>query len=509
MFKLIPKTIFSLPAVEIFAYALLVSLSLLVLLLWRIRQQSAQQLITEQQAILGVESLRLELSSAIAARDLAQQQAELASAGKDAGSKALHQLQLQLAKLEEVQLLQNKRLQELPQKDELITKLQQGLASASTKLEEQQRGFSQQQQFFEQTRQQMTAQFETLSNKIYQRQSKQFAEQNQQSMDSVIKPLKNQIKEFRERVESSYDAENAQRNMLAGKISELQKQTQKIGQDAVNLASALKGDNKIQGNWGEVILERLLEDSGLQKGREYDTQVALQNAAGDRLLPDVVVRLPQDKDIVIDSKMSLLDYELYCSAGDESARQQALKNHVASLRSHIRGLSIKEYDRLEGIRSLDFVFLFIPVEAAFMLAMQADHGLFQEAYDRHIVLVSPTTLLASLRTVENLWRFDKQHKNSEKIAGQAGALHDQFVLLLASLDDMGKQLEKTSQAFDTTKKRLSSGRGNLLKRVQDIRELGAKTKKTIPDAYREQLDDCAPLPDQAERQPLSPQDGDS
>lgn len=504
MLKLIPETILTLPAVEIFAICLLLFAVLTVFLLWRIRQQRREQGSAQRYYAEQLESLQAELCRVQTASAADQQQLELANTDKEAGREAKHQLQLQLAKLEGSQLSANRRLLELPQKEELIASLQQRLASTNTKLEQQQHGFIQQQQFFEQTREQMTAQFEALSSKIYQRQSKQFTEQSQQSMDSVINPLKTQIKEFREKVESSYDTENAQRNILAGKISELQQQTQKIGQDAINLASALKGDNKAQGNWGEVILERLLEDSGLQKGREYDTQVALQNEAGDRLLPDVVIRLPQNKDIVIDAKMSLLDYEVYCSAEDETAKQQALKNHVASLRSHIRGLSLKEYDRLEGIRSLDFVFLFIPVEAAFMLAMQADHSLFQEAYNRHIVLVSPTTLLASLRTVGNLWRFDKQHKNAEKIADQAGALHDQFVLMLASLDDMGKQLEKTNKAFDTTKRRLSSGRGNLLKRVQDIRELGAKTKKTIPEAYLDQLDDR--VPGLAEQPPINPLD---
>jgi len=200
---------------------------------------------------------------------------------------------------------------------------------------------------------------------------------------------------------------------------------------------ALKGDNKTQGNWGEVVLERLLEESGLQKGREYDTQVTLHDVEGNRRNPDVVIYLPENKQLVIDAKVSLVHYESYCSSEDEAEKQIALAQHIDSVRQHIKTLSRKNYESLQGIHTLDFIFIFMPIEAAFMLALQHDASLFKEAYDKQIVLVSPTTLMATLRTVNNIWRYHKQHKNSEKIAVQAGGLYDQFVLVVESLDELG------------------------------------------------------------------------
>ena len=337
-------------------------------------------------------------------------------------------------------------------------------------------------------REQLNMEFKALANQIFEEKQRQFNEQSQVAIKASVDPLKTQIDSFRKKVEDAYDKENAERNKLVGSIAELQKQTLKIGEDAVNLTNALKGDNKAQGNWGEVILERLLEESGLQKGREYELQVGLKDEQGRRRNPDVILRLPEGKDIVIDSKVSLVNYEASVTATDEIERAAALKLHVASLRTHIQQLSSKSYEKLEGIRILDFVFLFVPVEAAFMCALQEDPSLFQEAYSKHIVLVSPTTLLASLRTVENIWRYEKQNRNAEEIARQAGGLHDQFVLLFDSFEDIGKQLDKAGSAFETTRKRWVSGRGNLMRRVDGLRELGAKTKKRVALSEVEETD---------------------
>ena len=329
-------------------------------------------------------------------------------------------------------------------------------------------------------RQQLNAEFSLLANRIFDDKQQRFSEQSQQTLASSVNPLKEQIEAFRRKVEDAYDKENTERSKLSGQIAELQKQTRQIGEDAINLTNALKGDNKAQGNWGEVILERLLEKSGLQRGREYDVQVALQDEDGRRRNPDVIIRLPEGKDIIIDAKVSLLHYEQYTSATDDASRQQALKSHLASIRSPVQQLSGKSYDKLKGIRSLDFVFLFIPVEAAFLSALQEDQDLFQEAYSRHIILVSPTTLLASLRTVDNIWRYEKQNRNAEEIAQQAGGLYDQFALLIEAFEDIGKQIEKAGAAYKLTHKRLTTGRGNLIRRVEGLRLLGAKTKKQLP-----------------------------
>lgn len=393
------------------------------------------------------------------------------------------EFKLTLARLSEQLSGARQQLHQLPAKDSLIATLQQQLARLEVKAEEQQRSHEQQVLFFEQTRLQMVGQFESMSNKICQQQQSKFSERSAESMNTLISPLKAQIEGFKATVESTYAAENTQRSMLAGRIQELQLQTQQIGQDAVNLARALKGDNKAQGNWGEVVLERLLEESGLHKGREFEVQLALSSESGDRMLPDVIIRLPQQKDIIIDSKVSLLDYQAFCSATEVEQQQLYRKKMLNSIRGHVKNLSAKEYDKLPSLRSLDFVFLFMPIEGAFTLAMQDEPGLFQEAYDKHVILVSPTTLLASLRIVDNLWRYEKQNRHSEAIASQAGALHDQFVQVLLGFDEVGKQLEKTNQAFVVAKNRLSEGRGNLIKRVHDIQKLGAKTKKNIPEHF--------------------------
>ena len=345
-----------------------------------------------------------------------------------------------------------------------------------------QQNMAEQAVLLKEARLQLSQEFENLANRIFDGKQKQFDAQNAKTLSHSLDPLKTQITEFKQQVAHAYEKENAERNKLMGKIGELQLQTQKIGEDAVNLALALKGDNKSQGNWGEVILERLLEESGLQKGREYDTQVALKDDEGSRRNPDVIIYLPEDKQLVIDSKVSLVGYERYVSSDDEKEKILALKKHVDSVRQHIKDLSRKNYESLQGIQTLDFVFIFMPIEAAFMLALQHEPALFREAYDKQIILVSPTTLMATLRTVANIWRYHKQHKNAELIATQAGGLYDQFALVVESLDELGSQLDKTQKTYRKTRDRLSSGRGNLIGRVEKLKQLGAKAKKTLPSS---------------------------
>lgn len=353
-------------------------------------------------------------------------------------------------------------------------------AVAKGQLAYMQKSMDEQAALLKETRLQLGNEFENLANRIFDSKQQKFDEQNAKTLSHSLDPLKTQITEFKQQVANAYEKENAERNKLIGKIGELQLQTQKIGEDAVNLALALKGDNKSQGNWGEVILERLLEESGLQKGREYNTQVALKDDEGSRRHPDVVIYLPEDKQLVIDSKVSLASYERYVNASDDTEKAVALKGHVDSIRQHIKGLSRKNYESLQGIQTLDFVFIFMPIEAAFMLALQQEPALFREAYDKQIILVSPTTLMATLRTVANIWRYHKQHENAELIATQAGGLYDQFALVLESLDDLGSQLDKTQKSYQQARNRFSEGRGNLIGRVEKLKKLGAKAKKSLP-----------------------------
>ena len=322
--------------------------------------------------------------------------------------------------------------------------------------------------------------FENLANRIFDDKQAKFSAQSKEAIENSLSPLRRDIGDFRKQVETVYDKENADRNKLVGQISELQKQTLQVSADAVSLANALRGDNKAQGNWGEFVLEKLLEDSGLTNGREYDTQVALKDESGKRRNPDVIVHLPEGRDIVIDAKVSLVNYEGYFHAQDDDSKAQCLAQHLASMRAHIKGLSGKDYENLDGVNSLDFVLIFVPVEAAFMLALDHDPDMMRDAYDRGIILVSPSTLMVTLRTIKNLWRYADQNRNAQLIADKAGALYDQFVLYIDSLDEVGRYLDKSVEAWDTARKRLSTGRGNLIRRSEELKKLGAKTKRTMP-----------------------------
>jgi DNA recombination protein RmuC len=329
----------------------------------------------------------------------------------------------------------------------------------------------------------LTKEFENLANRIFDDKQEKFSMQSKEALETSLNPLRRDIGDFKKQVESAYDKENSDRNKLVGQISELQKQTRQISSDALNLANALKGDNKVQGNWGEFILEKLLEDSGLSNGREYTTQKALRDLDGKRRNPDVIIHLPEGRDIVIDAKVSLVDYERYFHAEDDETKKQCLRQHLASLKAHIRGLSGKDYEQLEGVNSLDFVLIFIPVESAFMLALDHSPEIMKDAYDRGIILVSPSTLMVTLRTIKNLWRYADQNLNAQLIADKAGSLYDQFVLYVEALEDIGRHLDKSREVWDVAHKRLVTGRGNLVKRTQELKKLGAKTKKSLPDNF--------------------------
>ena len=352
------------------------------------------------------------------------------------------------------------------------------------KLSSQQQQYESQLKLLQDAKQILTQEFENLANRIFDEKQTKFSAQSKEALEVSLSPLRRDIGDFRKQVESVYDKENADRNKLVGQISELQKQTMQISADAVSLANALRGDNKAQGNWGEFVLEKLLEDSGLTNGREYDTQVALKDEDGRRRNPDVIIHLPEGRDIVIDAKVSLVDYERYFHAEDEDTKQQCLNQHLASLKAHIRGLSGKDYESLEGVNSLDFVLIFIPVESAFMLALDQAPDMMRDAYDRGIIVVSPSTLMVTLRTIKNLWRYADQNLNAQVIADKAGGLYDQFVLYIEALEDVGRHLDKSREVWDTAHKRLVSGRGNLVRRSEELKKLGAKAKKSIPDNVR-------------------------
>jgi len=406
-------------------------------------------------------------------------------------------LQSQHQNLDKALAVARSQLEQLAPLNKKLEQQSQELSSANrdnvvlkTTVDSERHRYKEQIELLKNAKDSLSKEFENIANKIFDAKQTQFAQSSRTTLEGTVNPLREQLKDFRKQVEDVYHKESVDRNKLVGQITELQKQTQQIGKDAINLASALKGNNKTQGNWGEVVLERLLEESGLRKGHEYDTQVSLQDDQGQRRNPDVIIRLPEQKDIVIDAKVSLLHYEQYCNTDDESEKLQALKGHLASIRGHIDLLSKKNYESLDNIRSLDFVFIFMPIESAFMLALEHDPRLFSYAYDKHIVLVSPTTLLATLRTVENIWRYEKQNKNAEHIAAMAGKLHDQFALVVQSLGDLGQNISRTQIAFDGVQKRLQTGKGNMYKRIQDLDALGAKSKRRLPKIDDDEEDDA-------------------
>ncbi len=319
--------------------------------------------------------------------------------------------------------------------------------------------------------------FENIANKILDEKSKKFTDQNKTQLDIILNPLKENIKAFEEKVEKAYKAESDERIVLKTEIKNLIELNQKISDEANNLAKALKGDNKKQGNWGEIILEKVLERSGLVKEQEYKTQFSTNNSEGKRIQPDAVIMLPDDKHIIVDAKVSLIAYEAFVNAITEEDKERFIKEHLLSVRSHVKLLSDKDYQTSTDFNTPDFVLLFIPIESSFSVAVQADQELFSFAWDRKIVIVSPSTLLATLRTIASLWKQERQTKNVMEIARQGGELYDKFVGFLEDMQKIEKGLENSSKAYQDAINKLSSGSGNIVKRIQNIQKLGAKTNK--------------------------------
>lgn len=322
--------------------------------------------------------------------------------------------------------------------------------------------------------------FENLANKIFEEKSQKFTEQNKEKIDELLRPLNKKMSEFREQVEKSHKEDLEGRSALKEKLEQLHQLNNQLSEDSQNLTKALKGDSKTQGNWGEVILQRILERSGLTKDREYEIQSHHVTEDGRRLQPDVVVNLPDGKRIIIDSKVSLKDYENYFSEQDETQRLNALKRHVNSCRNHVKGLSKKKYQQLYDGNSPNFVLMFIPIESAFAAALQFDNNLFNEAFEQNIVIVSPSTLLATLATIDNVWKQEYQNKNAQKIARRGASLYKKIRLFVESLEDVGKRIRQTQDSYDEAMNRLSTGKGNVIRQADMLRKMGIQNGKALP-----------------------------
>ena len=333
--------------------------------------------------------------------------------------------------------------------------------------------------FLENNKQQMKLEFENLANKLFDEKEKK----STTNLTFVLSSFKEQLDSFSKRVNDIYNDETKQRSSLLTEIKNLKELNNQISNDAINLTKALKGQNKTQGDWGEMILSSILDQTGLREGKEYTIQGSFTSAEGKRLRPDVIVHLPSNKDIVIDSKVSLNAYINYSKAENEDEKQQASKELVKSITSHIKDLSSKSYENIDGVRTLDFVLMFIPIEGAFLLATSSDDNLFKLAFDNNIMLVSPSTLYVTLRTIENIWRNEHQNENAQLISKKAADLYDKFVAFVGDIEDIGTNITRTQKAYDGAMNKLSSGNGNLIRRTEEFLELGVKPKKQLPNRY--------------------------
>ena len=383
--------------------------------------------------------------------------------------------------------------QELRTQRDINREQEAELREVITRFEQNQLANEEKQRILQNSEQRLTAQFENLANRIFEQNERRASEQQQKSLLAMLSPFREQLEGFRQQVQQSFGEEAKERHTLAYEIRQLQQLNNQMTKEAVNLTRALKGDNKIQGNWGETILTRILEVSGLREGSEFETQVSINTSYNSRYQPDVIIHLPEGKDVVVDAKMSLVSYEHYFNSEDPHEQQQALKNHVASIRNHMRMLSRKDYHQLPGIRSLDYVLMFIPIEPAYLLALKEAPELLDEGIKQNIMLVCPSTLLVAVRTINNIWRYERQGQNAQEIANRAAKMYDKLRLFVDDMQVLGASLDKANNTYLSAMKRLAQGRGNLISQAESFKELGVEIKQPIPPQLveRSETPNCA------------------
>ncbi|MBU1658685.1 DNA recombination protein RmuC [bacterium] len=352
-------------------------------------------------------------------------------------------------------------------------------AILKTRYEEEAKSSKEKLNVLQDTKEELSREFSLLANKIFEDKSKQFNHTHKEQFEMLLKPFREQITNFSTQSKEQFFTESKERHLLKDELSRLKMMNEQLSQDALNLTNALKGDNKTQGNWGEIVLERILEESGLRQGVEYVSQTSLQSQDGKTYRPDVIIHMPQNRDIIIDSKVSLVAYEKFMSGESPHAKSLALKEHLLSISGHIKGLSDKKYEKLDGVNTLDFVLLFMPIEGAFLLALQEDGEFFKRAFESNILVVSPSTLLVTLRTIEHIWRTQRQEEHAKKIADEAEAMYDKLTLFVEEMQNIGTNLHKTLNSYDNAMKRLKLGRGSVIKRAENMKELGLKPKKVL------------------------------
>jgi len=353
------------------------------------------------------------------------------------------------------------------------------LAVLNTRYEEEIKSSNEKLAVLQNAKDELGKEFKILANQIFEDKSKQFSHVQKEQFDILLKPFREQITNFSQQSKEQFNTTAKDGHLLKDELLRLKEMNKQLSQDAINLTNALKGENKTQGNWGEIVLQRILEESGLREGIEYQTQATLKSDEGKTYRPDVVLHLPQERDVVIDSKVSLVAYEKFMSEDDETLRAIALKEHLQSISNHIKELSAKNYEALEGINTLDYVLLFMPIEGAFLLALSEDGEFFKRAYDNNILVVSPSTLLVTLRTIEHIWRTQRQQDHALKIATEAEAMYAKLVGFVDEMQKVGGHLQKAQESYETSMKRLRTGNGNVIKRAENIVALGIKPKKLL------------------------------
>lgn len=382
---------------------------------------------------------------------------------------------------EELERLQH----EFSQCQKLSSTRQAEIAKLSTLLQNERDSSTEKLDLLNQAKEEMANRFKTVAQEIFEEKGAKFNTNQEKQLGTILDPLKEQITTFQKRINDIHHTSSKDQASLRQELETLRRSNFDLNKEAKNLTHALKGDKKVQGNWGEMILEKVLEQSGLRKGIEYETQSGHRDDDNKLLKPDVIVHLPEGRDVIIDSKVSLIAYEKSCSIDDEGKKQQALDDHVLAVRTHINLLSTKDYGNIPGLKSPDFVLMFMPIEPAFMAAFQADDSLFNYGFEKRIIVVTPTTLLATLRTIENIWRFERQNQNTKAIASLASKVYDKLRLFLEDMDKLGKQLNTATGTYDNAIKRLSQGQGNLLSQAEKFVELGVKVKKELPKSMLE------------------------
>ncbi|BBN60059.1 DNA recombination protein RmuC [Hydrogenovibrio marinus] len=400
------------------------------------------------------------------------------------------------AQIEQVAMTAENSLSVLQAKLEKMTEDEKDYVSQITRLETQQKSdrasFEEKLALLENAKQALTQEFKLLSTQIFEEKQAQINTQNKEALGAVLNPLQQSLTEFKNKIDQTHKADIEGRATLVEQLKQLKELNQTMSNEAKSLTQALKGDNKLQGNWGEMILEKMLESSGLRLGIEYEREKSLYSDDNKRLRPDVIVNLPDDKHIIIDSKVSLNAYESALNAEDDKTRVEQVKAHLVSLQKHIEALSIKRYDHIESLNAPDFVLMFIPIEGAYLMAIEQNPALFESAFEKNIAVVTPTTLFTTLKTIEQLWRYERRSENTSSLIKKAADVYDKFVGFVESFEKVGSQLESALSSYDQAKKRMVSGKGNLINQAQMLKDLAGKTKKDLPKHLVDEADVSLP-----------------